>query len=107
MPKRHLEPWYRPPEKEETCGTCGRVIPVEQRDEHHLVPKSRGGRATTPLHRICHRQLHALFTETQLATQYSTIDALLGNEAVRRFVTWVRKKPPGFYERTRRSASKS
>lgn len=107
MPKRTIEPWYRPPALDETCALCGRVIPAAQRDEHHLIPKSRGGRETTALHRICHRQLHALFTESQLATQYSTIDALLANDAVRNFVRWVRKKPPGFYERTRRSSDKA
>jgi len=107
MPRRLPEPWYHPPASDETCALCGRVVPPAQREEHHLVPKSRGGRTTTVLHRICHRQLHALFSEAQLANEYATVDALLSNEDVARFVAWVSTKPNGFYERTRRSGRKA
>lgn len=99
------EPWYRPPE-DEHCALCGRRVPPSERDLHHLVPKSEGGRHTVVLHRICHRQLHALFTEKELAQRFSTIDSLLADAAVRSFVDWVRTKPDNFYERTRRSARK-
>ncbi len=81
-------------------------MPAPQRDEHHLVPKSRGGRTTTVLH-LCHRQVHASFSEAELANQYATVDALLANEDVARFVAWVRTKPNGFYERTKRSGRKA
>lgn len=97
--------WYRPPQ-EAHCALCGRPVPAQQRDLHHLVPKSKGGRDTIVLHRICHRQIHALFTETELATTYATIDRLLLNEEVRNFVKWVRNKPEGFHERTRTSKQK-
>lgn len=85
------------------CPLCERPIPPEQRDAHHLVPKSRGGRYTADLHRICHRQLHALFTETELARHYHTVEALLAHPEVAAFVAWVRGKPPEFHERTRKS----
>jgi len=75
--------WYEKPEPE-ICPLCGRLIPDDQRDEHHLVPKSRGGRQTQPLHRICHRQIHALFSEAELEKTYPTIDALLEHPQVRR-----------------------
>lgn len=42
--------WYEAPTPD-ICPLCGRVVPKEQRDEHHLVPKSRGGRETQVLHR--------------------------------------------------------
>jgi hypothetical protein len=54
---------------------CDRVIPPAQRDAHHLVPKSKGGRQTEFLHRVCHRQVHALLTETELARQYASVEA--------------------------------
>jgi 5-methylcytosine-specific restriction endonuclease McrA len=60
-----------------TCPLCDRVIPKSQRDAHHLVPKSKGGRQTEFLHRVCHRQIHALLSEAQLARQYATVEALL------------------------------
>ena len=34
------------------------------------------------LHRICHRQIHALFSETELARQYNTAEALLAHPEV-------------------------
>ena len=88
---------------DEICLLCDRPIPPDQRDAHHLVPKSKGGRHTEALHRICHRQIHALFTETELAREYASVEALLGHPAMARFVAWVRTKPPGFMERTRKS----
>lgn len=105
MGKREVDTWYRPPQ-EDVCPLCGRPIPLEQRDEHHLVPKTEGGRVTVALHRICHRQLHALFSERELATRYASVDRLLENEQVRHFVNWVRTKPDGFHERTRSSRRK-
>lgn len=105
MAKRTPEPWFHPPQ-EEVCALCGRLVPAAERDLHHLVPKSQGGRQTAVLHRICHRQLHALFSEKELAQQYSTVDALLAHEAVRSFVDWVKTKPNGFYQRTRRSRAR-
>ena len=86
------------------CPLCGRPIPPAQQDAHHLVPRSRGGRETTLLHRICHRQLHALFSETELAREYASAEALRAHPEVAKFIDWVKTRPPGFMERTRRSA---
>ena len=58
------------------CPICDRLIPSTQKDAHHFVPKSKGGKATEYLHRICHRQIHALFTETQLARELNTAEAI-------------------------------
>ena len=51
----------------EVCALCEREIPHRLKDAHHLTPKSRGGVVTVFLHRACHKQVHALFTETELA----------------------------------------
>lgn len=85
------------------CPLCGRAVPPAQQDAHHLVPRSEGGRETVILHRICHRQVHALFGETELARHYNTADALLAHPRMQAFVQWVRRKPDDFYERTRKS----
>jgi hypothetical protein len=85
------------------CPLCQRLIPPSQRDKHHMVPKSRGGRETAFLHRICHRQIHALFTETELARQYASAEALLQNPEMLAFVAWVKAKPDDFYAPTRKS----
>ena len=85
------------------CPLCVREIPLAQRDAHHLTPKSHGGKATETLHRICHRQIHALFTESELARHLNSIDALKTNEELRPFIHWIRTKPDDFFERTRKS----
>lgn len=105
MPRKNrseIKSWYEKPEPE-ICPLCGRAIPDSERDAHHWVPKSRGGRATQPLHRICHRQIHALFTETELARTYSTPETILAHPDIRAFVDWVRKKPPDFSDTARKS----
>ncbi len=88
------------------CPLCGRTVPPAQQDAHHLVPRSEGGRETVILHRICHRQVHALFTETELARQYATPQALLAHPRMQAFVQWVHRKPDDFYERTRKARSR-
>lgn len=85
------------------CGLCGRPVEPAHLDLHHLIPKSQGGRETVPLHRICHRQIHALLTEKELAQHYATIESLLAHPAVAQFVAWVRQRPAGFDQRTFKS----
>ena len=102
--KRLLQQERQPTEVLELiCPLCERKIPRSQRDAHHLVPKSKGGRRTEYLHRICHRQIHALFTETELARQFNSVEALLGQPDIALFVGWVKTKPDDFMERTRKS----
>ena len=85
----------------QTCWLCAR--PLGRRVErHHPIPKSRGGRETVPLHPICHRAIHVNFSNAELQRLKPTADALLQNNALRRFVDWVASKPPDFHARTAR-----
>lgn len=97
---RTVESWYKP-SPEPICPLCERLIPKSQEDDHHLVPRLKGGKETKTLHRICHRQIHALFTEAELANSYASVEALLGHPAVQKFVRWVKSKPPEFIERAK------
>jgi len=105
MKRKLVEPpgWQGVPSPE-CCILCERPVPQSQRDAHHLVPKMKGGKLTAPMHRICHRQIHALFSETELAREYCTAEALLSHIEIQKFVTWVKTKPNDFFERTRRAA---
>ena len=85
------------------CPLCECKISHSLRDAHHLIPKSKGGRQTEYLHRICHRQIHALFTETELARQLNSVDVLLAHPDILLFVAWVKTKPDDFMERIRKS----
>jgi len=85
------------------CPLCGRPIPPAARQSlHHLVPRLRGGKGgeTVLLHQICHNEVHATLSEADLAREYSDMAKLRGHPRLRRFVDWVRKRPPGFHSKT-------
>ena len=90
----------------EVCALCDRAIPAALRDAHHLIPKSRGGAITVFMHRACHKQVHALFTETELARFYPSTQALRAHPEMAKFIHWVQDKPNDFTPPTRRSRSK-
>ena len=87
-------------EDPDTCWLCER--PMGERIEwHHPVPKSKKGRKKVPVHRICHKAIHANFTNAELARFGAEKERLLENEALQKFVNWVKNKPPDFYAPTR------
>jgi hypothetical protein len=63
-------------------------------DRHHWVPRSHGGREQAPMHQVCHRKVHAVLSEAELARAYDSAEALRGHPEIARFVAWVRRKPP-------------
>ncbi len=66
------------------------------------MPKARGGRETEPLHPICHRAIHAAYTNRELERDYATPERLRVSPELARFVAWVADKPPDFHLRTAR-----
>lgn len=89
------------------CPICGRVmLSGSSVDEHHFVPKSRKGREKQFVHRICHRKIHSLFSEKALEQTYNTPEALMQDEEMRKFVAWVVRKPPEYYDGSRTSSVK-
>ena len=70
--------------------------------QHHLIPKLRGGKGgpTVLLHQICHNEIHATLSETELARTYHTIEALREHPRLAKFVAWVAKRPPAFRSKT-------
>ena len=98
-----LEALPAAPSGDAVCPLCERPIPVRQQDAHHLVPKSHGGVETVVLHRICHRQIHALLTEAELARHYPSVQALKAQTEMARFLKWVQPNPDDFFEKSRKS----
>lgn len=87
------------------CEICHRELtPTSYSDEHHLIPKSRGGAYTDKIkiHRICHDKIHSIWTENELAAYYNTPERMLVNEDLQKFIKWVSKKDPTFYTKTKR-----
>ena len=48
------------------------------------------------MHSICHSKLHSLFSESELANKYNTIEKLLENDDIKAFVKWISSKPDNF-----------
>ncbi|SMQ59616.1 hypothetical protein SAMN06297468_0310 [Altererythrobacter xiamenensis] len=82
------------------CWLCERPL-GRKVQRHHPVPKAKKGRETVPVHPICHRAIHANFTNAQLMRMGEDRAALLENEALAKFVEWVKDKPPDFHAPTR------
>jgi hypothetical protein len=70
-------------------------------DRHHWVPKTYGGREQTPMHRVCHKKIHHVLDEKDLAGSYSSPDALRAHPEIAKFICWVQKKPPEWNDRHR------
>ena len=97
-----------------TCELCGRT-PIEL-TRHHLIPKTRHGtkrnRKTfereeirsrvAMLCRACHKFAHEVLTEKEMEAGYNTVEALAAHPEIRKFIEWVRTKPPGLRVRSRR-----
>lgn len=75
-------------------------------DKHHFVPKSQGGKETEIIHKICHVKIHSLWTEKQLAKDFNTPEKIVENEDMKKFIKWVSKKDPDFYDRSIKSKNK-
>ena len=89
------------------CPLCNRpMIEGPSVDLHHLIPKSRKGRETVLIHLICHRKIHSVFTEKELATKYNTIEKLQTHEEIQNFITWVKNKHPEFVDVFRETKNK-
>ncbi|MFQ6030315.1 MAG: HNH endonuclease [Dehalococcoidia bacterium] len=85
------------------CELCLRE--VDRYTVHHLVPRAAGGKhgPKAKLCPTCHRQLHALFSESTLARELNSIELLKANHQVHSYLKWVRKQKGGANFRVRRS----
>lgn len=79
------------------CPICKRdMIKGKSVDEHHFIPKSKKGKEKTLLHVICHRKLHSVFSEKEMANYYNTPERCLEHKEIQTFVKWVAKKEPEY-----------
>ena len=89
------------------CPICGReLIPGPSIDRHHLLPKTRGNRDKRAyedenliiIHKVCHSKIHHTFSENDLFSHYHTIESIVNHPEIQKFINWVAKKEPEFYD---------
>lgn len=80
--------------EEYICELCRR-IGIPKITEHHLIPREVGG-ANMPvayLCEACHKQIHALYTNKELAMRLNTIQSLENDEQISKYLRYIRKQP--------------
>ena len=83
------------------CWLCAR--PLGRKVEwHHPIPKSRGGCDRQPIHPICHRTLHARFSNAELERVGGAVSELRADTGIARFLAWIAGKDPDFHAPTHR-----
>jgi len=90
-----------------TCPICRRpMLAGGPLDRHHFVPKSRGGRTATLVHKLCHRQIHALWTNRELQQEFSDPERIRRDPGMAPFLSWIAGKHPDFHVRTASDAER-
>ena len=80
--------------EEKSCELCKRT--GVKTTIHHLIPREEGGRdmATAELCIPCHKQIHALYTNRELGVRLNTIEKLIADEKLSRYLKWLRRQNP-------------
>jgi len=82
------------------CPLCGRaMIDGPSVNRHHWVPRGHGGGEWAVLHVICHKKIHSVLTDRQLADECATAEALRAHPDIAAFIRWVRRRPPEYMDR--------
>ncbi|MDE2621009.1 MAG: HNH endonuclease [Sphingomonadales bacterium] len=81
------------------CWLCARPL-GRRRELHHPVPRSRGGRTTVAVHPVCHRAIHAAFSNAELVRLPADPVLLRSRAELKGFLAWIAGKPPDFHVST-------
>ncbi|MEO1803081.1 MAG: hypothetical protein AAFR62_22160, partial [Cyanobacteria bacterium J06629_2] len=88
------------------CQLCDRDL--KKLTAHHLVPRQTVKRRqaesapTIDICAPCHRQIHVLYSNLELARDLNTVDKLKSEPKMRKFLGWIRKQDPHKKVRVRR-----
>ncbi|QLY79356.1 HNH endonuclease [Clostridium intestinale] len=75
------------------CALCERE--VSELTEHHLIPREEGGRhlETIMICKPCHAQIHALFSNKELALHLYKLSLLKEDDKIKRYLKFIKKHP--------------
>ncbi|MBD3261405.1 MAG: hypothetical protein GF334_06925 [Candidatus Altiarchaeales archaeon] len=93
----------RPDTEKTACTLCGRDIPERRYvEKHHLTPRSKKGRETIIVCSDCGNQVHRLFTNNELRDTYNTVEVLLSDPRMQKWIRWIRKQRFGVCHKTKK-----
>lgn len=78
---------------EKRCELCERSD--IKLTKHHLIPREEGG-TEKDIVMICsdfHRQIHASYSNQELAPRLFSIEALKSDEKLKKFIRFIKKQP--------------
>lgn len=77
-----------------TCSICQRDTPYEYTEKHHLIPRCKKGKKTPtiPVCNDCGNYVHQIFTEKELAKEYNTLEKLLADPKIQKWIAWIKNK---------------
>lgn len=91
---------------EDCCELCER--PVVHLTKHHLLPREEGGREEhiAMICPDCHKQIHALYTNKELALRLDTLCKLRCDDQISRYLKFIKKQPTSKQVKIKKSASR-
>lgn len=78
------------------CSLCHRRVSQTYYEKHHLTPHCKKSNEFVGVCRDCADQVHKLFTNNELRDIYNSLESLLSNEKIQKWIKWIRKKPNEF-----------
>lgn len=75
---------------------------IKNMSDHHVIPKSRGGKEKRLICVACHQKIHSLFTNKELEEGYNTIDSIREHIEMSKFIKWIAKRSPDHIPRSDR-----
>ncbi|MFE4811613.1 HNH endonuclease [Peribacillus simplex] len=75
---------------------------------HHLTPRELGG-SHLPIAYLCiscHKQIHALYSNRELANRLNTVLLLKDDEELKKYLKWIKKQPVTRAVKIRKSKTK-
>ncbi len=75
---------------------------------HHLTPREEGGSflPTANLCIPCHKQIHAIYSNKELANRLMTLERLKDDEEIKKFLKWIKKQPPEVLIKTKKAKNR-
>ena len=85
------------------CELCNRNVSIITK--HHLIPLQKGGKKfeTLSLCPTCHAQIHALFTNRELATHYHSLNSLKSDKKIIKFLKFIQNVPGDYHIEIKKS----